>query len=394
MLNTPTPPPSVEIDGASFNAALAATVPQATGMQPVQAPAVVEAPPVTPSVEVKPVEVKPADEKPKKGLDALPEEKIEEEKKEEKIEAKSPEEPEVDTSKWAKPQQQAFAAMRAEKKRAEEKARDAQIRYDKLQKEYEQAKANPKDSEETLKKLERLESWEKAQDLRSTPEWIETIQAPIQKSLDMLHRIADHANIDAQALIEATDEEVPFERILAIRKVFDESDTPVPDTLITAAVQEAEKLHPLYQKGSDMERNAAETLTSLRHQTDQQKAEISKAEEAAYVKHHDHIYGQMAKKLPSLFSKPEIADEVKAARPATDPAERAFQAQAAALLPSIAQELFALREEVKKEKASKLALLGARPGVNPSPAPTSKPASDDDVELDEEGLTSALRQRR
>lgn len=392
MLDTTNPSPSVEIDGDSLSAAIAATVsPQSAPTPVVEAPAPVEP---APPVEQKPVEAKPADEKPKKGLDALPEEKVEEGKKEEKPEAKAPEESEVDTSKWAKPQQQAFAAMRSEKKRAEDKARDAQMRFEKIQKEYEQVKANPRDSEETLKKLERLETWEKAQDLRSTPEWNNAIEAPIQKSLDMLERIAKHANINAQELVKATDEEVPFERILAIRKVFDAAEAPVPDTLITAAVQEAEKLHPLYQKAQEMEKNAKETLTSLRHQTDQQKAEAAKADEVAYVKHHDHIYDQMAKKLPSLFSKPEIADEVKAARPATDPAERAFQAQAAALLPSMAQELFALREEVKKERASKLALLNTRPGVSPSPAPNSKPASDDDVELDEEGLSSALRQRR
>jgi hypothetical protein len=99
----------------------------------------------------------------------------------------------------------------------------------------------------------------------------------------------------------------------------------------------------------------------------------------------------MVKKLPSIFNNPEVAEEIKSARPATDPADKAFQAQAAAALPTIVKELFAIREEVKKERAAKLALLNTRPGVKPSSTPVQKPASPEDVELDEEGLTAALR---
>jgi hypothetical protein len=217
------------------------------------------------------------------------------------------------------------------------------------------------------------------------------VDTPIQQSLSLLERIAGHAKIDAKALIDATDEPIQFERILAIRKVFEAAEEPVPDTLITAAVNEADKLHPLYEKAAKMEEEAEQTLNSLNHQTEQQKAAAAKAEEAAYLKHHDHIYDQMVKKLPSIFNNPEVAEEIKSARPATDPADKAFQAQAAAALPTIVKELFAVREEVKKERAAKLALLNTRPGVKPSSTPVQKPASPEDVELDEEGLTAALR---
>jgi hypothetical protein len=383
----PTAPESVELDMGGLDAALATLNP--ANPPPVEAAPVT--PPDAPADTPKPADAKPADEKPKKGLDALPGEAVEEKKEEVKPEAKTPDEPEVDTSKWAKPQQQAFAAMRADKKRAEETARDAQTRYDKLQKEYEAFKATPKDSEETAKKLAELETWKRAHDLKSTPEWVSAVDTPIQQSLSLLERIAGHAKIDAKALIDATDEPIQFERILAIRKVFEAAEEPVPDTLITAAVNEADKLHPLYEKAAKMEKEAEQTLNSLNHQTEQQKAAAAKAEEAAYLKHHDHIYGQMAAKLPSIFSNSEVAEEIKSARPATDPADKAFQAQAAAALPTIVKELLAAREEVKKERAAKLALLNTRPGVKPSSVPIQKPQSDDDVELDGEGLTAALR---
>lgn len=384
-------PESVELDMGGLDAALAAHNP--ANSPPVSAP--VEAAPVTtpdaPADTPKPADAKPADEKPKKGLDALPGEEVEEKKEEAKKEEPAVEEAEVDTSKWQKPQREAFAAMRSETKRAKEQAKDAQIRYEKLQKEYEAFKATPRDSEETSKKLAELETWKRAHDLKSTPEWVSAVDTPIQQSLSLLERIAGHAKIDAKALIDATDEPIQFERILAIRKVFEAAEEPVPDTLITAAVNEADKLHPLYEKAAKMEKEAEQTLNSLNHQTEQQKAAAAKAEETAYLKHHDHIYDQMVKKLPSIFGNPEVAEEIKSARPATDPADKAFQAQAAAALPTIVKELFAAREEVKKERAAKLALLNTRPGVKPSSTPVQKPASPEDVELDEEGLTAALR---
>jgi hypothetical protein len=383
-LNTPAAPESVDLDMGGLTDAIAAFNPASA---PAAAPVEQPAPAPDASVEA----AKPADEKPKKGLDALPGEEVEEKKEEVKKEEPAAEEPEVDTSKWAKPQQQAFAAMRAETKRAKEQAKDAQIRYEKLQKEYETFKATPKDSEETSKKLAELETWKRAQDLKGTPEWRTAVEAPIQQSLSLLERIAGHAKIDAKALIDATDEPIQFERILAIRKVFEAAEEPVPDTLITAAVNEADKLHPLYEKASKMEKEAEQTLNSLNHQTEQQKAAAAKAEEDAYLKHHDHIYGQMAAKLPSIFSNPEVAEEIKSARPATDPADKAFQAQAAAALPTIVKELFAAREEVKKERAAKLALLNTRPGVKGTSTVITKSPNEDDTELDSEGLTEALR---
>lgn len=391
-LNTPAAPESVDLDMGGLDNALAAFNP-ANPAAPVEQPKPADpaSMPDAPAEVAKPADAKPADEKPKKGLDALPGEAVDEKKEEAKKEEPAAEEVEVDTSKWAKPQQQAFAAMRAETKRAKEQAKEAQIRYEKLQKEHESLKATPRDSEETAKKLAELETWKRAQDLKSTPEWKSSVETPIQQSLGMLERIAGHAGIDAKALIDATDEPIQFERILAIRKVFEAAEEPVSDTLITAAVNEADKLHPLYEKASKMQQDAEQTLNSIHHQTEQQRAAAAKEEEAAYLKHHDHIYDQMAKKLPSIFSNAEVAEEIKSARPATDPADKAFQAQAAAALPTIVKELLAAREEVKKERAAKLALLNTRPGVTPSSTPTQKQPSADDVELDEDGLTAALR---
>lgn len=393
MTDTTSPDAAVELDMGGLSDALASFNP-ANPTAPAPAPAPDPAPAPTPDAAPAPEpkkEDKPADEKPKKGLDALPGEEVEEAKPDAKKEEPVADEPEVDTSKWQKPQREAFAAMRSEKKRALEQAKDAEARYQKLQKEFEAFKATPRDSEETAKKLAELETWKRAQDLKSTPEWKATVVEPIQQSMGLLERIAGHAKVDAQALIDATDEPIQFERILAIRRVFEAAEEPVPPELVTAAISEADKLHPLYEKASKMEKEAEETLNSLNHQTEQQKAAAAKAEEAEYLKHHDHIYEQMAKKLPSIFNNPEVAEEIKSARPATDPADKAFQAQAAAALPTIVSELFKLRQEVKKERDAKLALLNTRPGVKGPSAPPTKPPSDDDVELDEDGLAAALR---
>lgn len=388
--------PDVEIDMGSFNAALASTVPQ-PGAAPQPLPQADPTPPPAadpaPAAEPKPEETKPApDAKPKKGLDALPEEKVEP-KKEEKPKEEPKAEPEVDISKFSKQQQEAFIAMRQARKRAEEQAKDAQIRYEKLQKEYEAAKNNPKDRPETLEKLQRLEAWEKAQELKNTPEWNDTVVKPIQTSLDLLNRIAGRAKVDADALIKATDETLDFERIDAITKVFEAAEEPVPAYLVSAAIEEARKLHPLYAKAQEMETKSKEVLASLSHQTEQQKAAAAKAAEAEYEKHHTHIYDQMARKLPSIFGDEALAAEVRAVRPGTDPADRAYEAQAGALLPKLVERLFDVQAKLAAETKAKLALLGTRATVNPTPAPT-KPANSDDTELDGEGLDALLPQVR
>ena len=389
-------PPAVEIDTDSFSSALAASAPQ-IGNPPGAAPAapVVETP--APAPEAKPAEeVKKSDsEKPKKGLDALPEEKTEEAKKPEGEKPKEDpllaDDPEVDTSKWAKAQQEAFASARVQAKRLKEQVRETQIRAEKLQKELDQAKANPPLSKEVMEKIAKAEQVEKAYELKNTPAWKDTFEKPLQQSLARLSKIAERAKVDPEKLQAATDVEDELDRYDAIAAVFENADAPVPSHLVTAALDEAKKMHPLYERALKMQQEAAETLTSLKHQTEQQKAEAEKAAEAEYAKHHEHIYGQLAKKLPSLFKDEAFAAEVKAARPGTDPADRAFEVQAAAALPRLASELFALREELAKEKASKAALLGTRPGVTPTAPSTAKPASADDVELDEEGLASAMK---
>lgn len=388
-------PPAVEIDADSFSSALAASAPQ-IGNPPGAAPAapVVEAPPAP---EAKPAEPakKPDGEKPKKGLDALAEEKAGEAKKPDgekpKEDSLLAEDPEVDTSKWAKAQQEAFASARVQAKRLKEQVRETQIRAEKLQKELDQAKANPPLSKEAMEKIAKAEQVEKAYELKNTPAWKDTFEKPLQQSLSRLSKIAERAKVDPEKLQAATDVEDELDRYDAIAAVFENAEAPVPAHLVAAALDEAKKMHPLYEKAVQMQKEAAETLNSLKHQTEQQKAAAAQAAEAEYVKSHDHIYGQMASKMKSLFADEAVAAEVKAARVSDDPAEKAFAAQAAAVLPTLWQKYLAMSDELAKEKSSKAALLGTRPGVTPTAPSLTKPASADDVELDADGFDSALK---
>lgn len=391
-----TPEPSVDIDTDSFSSALAASAPQIGNPPGAAAPApVVEAPAPTPAADTKPAEPvkKPDGEKPKKGLDALAEEKAEEAKKPDGEKPKEDpllaEDPEVDTSKWAKAQQEAFASARVQARRLKEQVRETQIRAEKLQKELEQAKTktNPKDAEE----LQELRTWKKAQELKTTPQWADTFEKPLQQSLARLSKIAERAKVDPEKLQAATDVEDELDRYDAIAAVFENAEAPVPAHLVAAALDEAKKMHPLYERAIKMQKEAAETLTSLKHQTEQQKAAATQAAEAEYAKHHDHIYGQMSSKMKSLFADEAVAAEVKAARVSDDPAEKAFAAQAAAVLPTLWQKYLSMGEELAKEKASKAALLGTRPGVTPTAPSTTKPAGADDVELDADGFDSAMK---
>lgn len=388
--NAPAPPPSVEIDGDSFSSALSASAPQIGNPAGSVPPAQVEQPKPEPAPEPeKPKEDAKPDTPKKKGLDALSEEKSDEKPKEEAKTAEA-EEPEVDTSRWAKAQQEAFASARVAGKRLKEQVKETQTRYENLKKEFDAYKAQPRDSEATQKELERLKNWESAQELKNTPEWIDTFEKPLKASLAVLGKIATRAGVSQDKLEEATDIEDELDRYDAVVALFESADAPVPSHLVQAAIDEAKKLHPLYAKGISLEQKAAETLSSLKHQTEQQKAEATKAAEAEYGKHHEHIYGQLSAKMKSLFADEAVAAEVKAVRPGTDPADRAYEAQAAAILPTLWEKYLAVRDEAAREKSAKLALLGTRPGVTPSTTSTTKPVNGDDVELDEEGLESAI----
>ena len=388
--------PSVELDGDSLSAALAASAPQ------IGAPAGAVAPAPTPELakpvetpapaaeEKKPDEVKAAAAEKKKGLDALAGEKKEEKKPDEKKPEAAAEEPEVDTSKWGKAQQEAFVALRQAKARAVEQYKAAQAKAEKLEKDLQAAKANPKDRPETEAELQRLKNWEKAQELERSDEWKTAIAEPVKRSLATLGKIAQRANVDPDKLEAATDLEDEFERLEAITALFDAAEAPVPSHLVNAAIQEAAKLHPIYAKAAELKKNAQETLASLSHQTEQQKEAAAKASDAEYSKHHEHIYGQLAEKMPSIFGDAEFAAEVKAVRPGTDPADRAYEAQAAAILPKVWGLLLAEKENSEREKKAKLALLGTRATVTPSSTPV-KPINADDTELDEGGLDAALR---
>lgn len=393
--------PSGDFDAASFDSALAASAPQIGKPLGAEPPAPVPEPAPTPTQASEPApapdaepaaEVKPADDKPKRGIDALSAEKKEEEKKAAEAKGAEEPEPEIDTSKWNKAQRDAFAAARVKEKTLKSELNDTKTKFERLQKEFEEFKKAPRDSEKTVKELEELRNWRHAQELYQSPEWQDTINKPLSTHLDMLGRIAEKAGVDAEALAKATDEELLIDRIDAINKVFETADTPVPSHYVTAAIQEAEKMHAIYDKGMTLKAKAGETLNSIKHQTTQQKEAAAKAEEAEYTKHHEHIYSQMAEKMPSVFKDEALAKAVRDARPAKDPAERAFQAQAAEVLPTIFQQLLQAREALAAEKASKQALLGTRATITPTKTAT-RPANFDDTEMDEAGFDAALSRR-
>jgi hypothetical protein len=382
-------PPSVELDTDGLSAALAASTPQIGTPPGVATPDVTPAE-VSPAVEEQPKAVKTTSEK-KRGLDALAGEKKEEPKPEDKKPEETIAEPEVDTSKWGRSQQEAFASMRQAKKRMEEQAKTAQMKAERLEKELQAAKANPKDRPETEAELQRLRNWEKALEVEKSDEWKTAIDAPVRRSLATLGKIAERAKIDPAKLEAATDIEDEFDRLDAITELFDAAEVPVSAHLVNTAIQEANNLHPIYAKAAELKRNAQETLSSLNHQTEQQKAAAARAADAEYSKHHEHIYGQLAEKMPSIFGDTEFAAEVKAVRPGTDPADRAYEAQAAAILPKVWERCLAAEAKADREMKAKLALLGTRATVTPTATPLAKPLGADDTELDEDSLADALR---
>ena len=342
-----------------------------------------------PAQDPKP-EAKPADDgKPKKpwekiaGEEAEGEAKPEEKKKSDEGDELLPEAPPNSN----KQQKDAWNKMAFEAREAKRqlKAMEAQI------KEFKEKPPEFKLAPEVEKELEELRTFRAASDVRSTPEWAETVTKPLDSVFSTLKGIAEFAKIDAAALEKATDPEQPWQRAIAIKKVFEAAEEPVPQEIVQAAILEAEKLQPIYAKAGEMEAKAQDLWRGLQNKTEAQKQQEAEAGKKAFVEARTNLFDQIKTKFPGLFKNEAVAKEVGEATIGETPEDQAYNAMAGQILPHLSQQVKELREEVARLKKSGETLLKTRPNGGKAPDAATKPKTGEEAEMDESGLQNAIR---
>lgn len=271
---------------------------------------------------------------------------------------------------------------------------DLQKQLEQARKDLEAAKTTGKPDEATLQELEELRTYRAARDIQSTPEYQDNIVAPIEGLLANIREIALEAKVDPEALAAATDVNTPWKRALAIKKVFESAEEAVPQELVTAAINESEKLWPIYEKAADMKAKAQELWQGLQNKGEIQSQKAKEEAEAKYVEHHNSIYDQLKVKagISDILKNEEVAKALQAARPSDDPDDKAYSTMAGELLPHLTNKLKEMAAQIEKLEKAKVALVGARPGVTPGGSNGSRSkANGDDVEMDEGGLLDAVR---
>lgn len=308
---------------------------------------------------------------PKNPFAALDDVKIvEEQKAEEKPQDEQPAEPDPSDKgagkRWKELKEKELRLAEVEAKAAEYEAKLKDL------------ESKPFIDEATKAKIAELEKLQFANDLQSTQEWRDNIVTPISEANQTLTEIAEFAGINPKRIEEIVYDTSlnRFQRKAALSellgesaKEFDrgpvESDMYEAASVIAAKIAEGRQLH---EKSAQLrEAMEAEKTTKTLAQKQAEQEQWTKASKDVFEKVSSHPV------LKDLMSDPELREAVSGAVIGEDPTTRAYQAQAAYLLPSVAKELSLARSEVAKLTKALEARSAAKPGSVGSPAPVNTP---------------------
>jgi len=264
--------------------------------------------------------------------------------------------------------------------------------YEKLKKEVEELRKAPvKLPPEMEQEYNELMQFRAAHAVKETPEFKKSVVEPLRAVENEMKEAAAYAKVDYDALMDAADIPNKYARGRAIKDVLSKSTEEIDDTLVAQVIAEAEKLHPIYQKAQELEKNALEIRNALtgkeKVQTEAQQREQEQKFTQAAEEMHNTLKGTFA--ATDLFKDPEMEKAVSSARQADvkeDPMMAAYQAQAGVILPALITQLNAAR----KELAEKNRILAARAKTGANLGTRSSPATSTEEEPQEE-LGSIIR---
>lgn len=259
--------------------------------------------------------------------------------------------------------------------------------YEKLKKEVEELRKAPaKLPPEMEQELNELRQHQAAYAVKETPEFKKSVVEPLRAVENEMKEAAAYAKVDYDALMDAADIPNKYARGRAIKDVLSKSTEEIDDTLVAQVIAEAEKLHPIYQKAQELEKNALEIRNALtgkeKVQTEAQQRE--QEQKFAQAAEEMHTIFKTTFAATDLFKDPEMEKAVSSARQADvkeDPMMAAYQAKAAVVLPALITQLNAARKELaeKNRILAARAKTGANLGTRSSPATSTEEEPQEDL---------------
>lgn len=326
-------------------------------------------------------------EEPKNPWDKLNSLKVED-KKNPEVKDKGTEQEKVDPAKTEKEEPQSPQAKRWGELRSKETELDtvAKPRIAELEAKVKELEEAPKIPKETQDRLEFLEQKYAVDNLVNNTDYQKEVLAPWEEADGEIEASGKHAGLEASqvvALKEAVKERDGFQRNKNIRsilqggKVEDEQDLA---SLIATTQQAANRLHKeIWPKDAQYQKNAMDIANAAKGREVQQSAEQTKAQEMAYQKAHDEVSGILSAKLdPFLKAHPDMVSALKNARPATDDMHKAYDSQAGAAFPYIAQAYL----DLLSENAELKRVQGIKNGVKPKADDGRQPVVETEKKVD------------
>jgi len=236
-------------------------------------------------------------------------------------------------------------------------------------------KAEPKLSSEVEAELQELRNFRSAYAIEETPEYQQTVTAPMVEVKNTLDQVAEYAGVEVQKLYDALDIQNPFQRASAIRKALVASENDVGEDAIQMAITATNEFHKnVVPKMQELKANAAEIQKSLQSQKQIQQEQMTQKQKAELAAASTEIYAKLEanlKKIPGLFDDPKVGEAMKKAalaNPSEKPMLAAYQAQVAAAMPYLIQTLNGLIQK----NASLEKLAKSRSGAEAGPAAANR----------------------
>jgi len=225
------------------------------------------------------------------------------------------------------------------------------------------------------KRLEVLESMHAVRALPEREDYKKEVILPQGEQESIRDAVAEVISVSSAELQTILEIKNPLQRNIAIRKAVtatkldDEKDVASAiSTLeaVGAAMADIEKKHLGYVSNARELEKKSRSEHAMETSKQQQERLAKEAKE--FSEASTWVESQLTERMPALFTHPELGKEVseavKAAKPSDTPNGRAYQAQAAKILPFMTKLLIEKLGKLSEYEAKEAAINGATPKID------------------------------
>jgi hypothetical protein len=251
------------------------------------------------------------------------------------------------------------------------------------------------DNEDIEKMREQLSDYEQQKmftDLENTTSYQETVTAPLLELLNKAEQVADHYDIDSDALIDVISMDEGEDQDEALSEILED----VSDRDKAKIYRVLEDINPILDHRSNMINNLEEAYYEAQNLEEQRQNQLAaeKAQERQVVTRN--VVGRVKEKVPFLAGFEGIDfDAITEKAAGTDPAvihpvDAAYNAVAAQMLPSLVKEYSALQAELENLTDRLAEYEEAEPGTSGSVPDSGRVANSTGANV---SFEDAIRQR-